>query len=1159
MPDVAVAPLDRSLTETPAARAAHEQDLASDPAVSAFVSAHAGAGKTKLLVDRLLRLMLAGDKPADPARILCLTFTKAAAAEMAIRLHARLGDLATAPAAALDERLKALSIVPTAAARARARALFAEVLDLPGGMRINTIHAFCQSLLRRFPLEARLSPHFRLVEEADARAALDQAREAVLPTAPPDAIAALAGLISAEGFAALVRLLERHRDVLRPALALPAPALRAALRRVVGVTADSAEKLIADAVTWPAEAHLRHALKRVAAHGSPAVAERAARLLGWLNLPADLRAEHWDQWQGTLFLKDGKPSAVSQFCNLKLARDHADIQPTIAAEQARIASVMEQQRALAAADASAALLTLAAPVLAAYAGTKLRAGLLDYEDLINCTRALLADGGAAWVKYKLDGGIDHLLLDEVQDTAPPQWDVTDALTDDFFSGAGARDDAHRTVFAVGDEKQSIYGFQGAVPEEFSRHRRRYEAQVTAAGKRWHKDALLDVSFRSTAPVLEVVDAVFAQPEAAAGVRDAAPMRHVVRRAGQAGSVELWPLAPRPETTTPAPWAIPEHYSRAESAQKLLVEALADWIRDQTSGWRMLESENRPLSPGDVLILVRRRGDFDRALVGALKKRGVPVAGLDRMMLTEQPAVQDLMSLCAALLLPTDDLSLAEMLVSPLGGLSDDSLMDLAAGRGGTPLWDALRARRAERADWRAAHDFFATLLARADYGGPHALLCEALGPLGGRARLFARLGPEASEPIDELLAAALHYAALHPASLQGFLHWLRQSGAEVKREAEAAGGTVRIMTVHGAKGLEAPLVILPDTCALPPDEDRVHWTTDPLTGVPLFLWAPRAEMHCNATVALKDAAATRRAAEHNRLLYVALTRARDHLLICGWQPRGDVPPTSWYAMVEAGLRVADATAAPHVWGTSLHLAAPQTADAEIGKRSTETAAVTLPAWVGAAPLWQPSKPPPEPAVPRPLSPSRPDGALLGPVPPARSPLLRATGAVAERGTLIHALLQYLPDLPAADRPAAAHEFAARALPAEAADIAAGVLALLEHPDFAPLFGPGSRAEQALTGLVDGTIITGRVDRLVIGPDAVLVADYKTSRTPPASPERVPVLYLRQLAAYRAVLRKLYPGRQVRCALVWTEGPTFMAIPQAVLDSHAPAAPKEESK
>jgi len=1134
--------------ENPTARAEQEQRLASAPTVSAFVSAHAGAGKTKLLVDRLLRLMLCG---AEPSRILCLTFTKAAAAEMAIRLHHRLGRFATASPASLDDHLKALLITPSDALRSRARALFAEVLDLPGGMRISTIHAFCQSLLRRFPLEARLAPHFRLVEEADARGALDQAREAILPTVPPDAIAALAGLATADGFAALVAHLERHRDRLRGVLALPAPAQRAALRRTLGVSAESIEHLIADSVTWPAEARLRHALQRTQRHGSPAVAEKAARLLGWLNLPPALRAEHFDQWPAILCRKDGASSAISQFCNAALDKMHPDIRPEIAAEQARVQKILEQKRALACVDASAALLTLAAPVLVAYEAAKNRAGLLDYEDLIRRTNELLVDPGAAWVKFKLDGGIDHLLLDEVQDTAPIQWDVTDALTDDFFSGEGARDGVERTVFAVGDKKQSIYGFQGAEPAEFARHRDRYSRLVGDAGKTW-RESVLDVSFRSAAPVLTAVDAVFAQPEAAAGVGDGEILRHVVKRAGQAGSVTLWPLAPRPELPAPEPWSVPTTYSTGRSAPETLVEALADWIRDQTNGARILASADRKLTAGDILVLVRRRGAFDRALVRALKKRAVPVAGLDRMVLTEQPAVQDLMSLCEALLLPGDDLSLAEMLVSPLGGLSDDSLMHLSAGRA-DPLWDVLRSRAAERPDWQAAHDFFATLLARADYCGPYALLGEALGLLGGRARLFARLGPEAAEPVDELLAAALHYAALHPPSLQGFLHWLRQSGAEIKREPEAAGDTVRIMTVHGAKGLEAPLVILPDTVALPPDDDRLQWTRDPQTGVELFLWAPRAELQGEATQALKSQAADRRAAEYNRLLYVALTRARDHLLICGWQPRGDLPPASWYAMAEAGLRAAGATQAMHEWGSQFALEAPQIAPPDAPTTTHAISVAKLPAWAGAAPLWRPIPPPLEPAVPQPLAPSRPEGISLGRVPAARSPLLRAPGTRADRGTLIHALLQHLPDLPAAARRAAATNFAARALPAEAAAIADAVIAILDHPDLAPLFAPGSRAEQALTGLVDGQIVTGRIDRLAIRPDAVLIADYKTSRAPPDSPAQAPVLYLRQLAAYRAVLRSLYPDRAISCALVWTEGPKAMIIPDALLDRHAPGA------
>ncbi len=1146
-------PMDAML---PAARAQQEQLAASDPTVSAFVSAHAGAGKTKLLIDRLLRLMLSG---ADPARILCLTFTKAAAAEMAIRLQRRLAEFVTLPDASLDDKLKSLLITPTPEARARSRALFAQVLDLPGGMRISTIHAFCQSLLRRFPLEAGISPHFRLVEEHDAREALDAAREAYLPHAPPEAIAALAGLAGAEGFAGLTALLERKRDCLADILALPPDVRRAAFARAAGAVTATEAELIARAVTWPEEPSLREALRRCRLFGSPGVIEKAADMEGWLNLPPAERAEYWDKWVEHLFTADGSHRAASKFCNPKLSAVHPDICHATTAEQDRVAEILQSARALRCAEASAALLDLAAPIMSAYAQTKRQGGLVDYDDLIRRTKTLLADGRAAWVKYKLDGGIDHLLLDEVQDTSSPQWDVTDALAEDFFSGESARSTAPgegpaRTIFAVGDIKQSIYSFQGAEPGEFDTRRARYAARVRASGRQW-RETVLDVSFRSTAPVLLALDAVFAAPGSACGVCGPGGLSHLPNRVGQAGSVTIWPLAPRPEATPIVPWSIPHTNQGATSAPEELVRHLARWIAGQIAGGVMLQSAGRPVRAGDFLVLVRRRGQFDRALVRELKKQGVNVAGLDRMKLTEQLAVQDLVSLCHALLLPQDDLSLAEMLTSPLGNLSDDSLMQLAVGRPGS-LWDALRIRAGERVEWRAAADFFAALLARVDYARPYALLAEALGPLGGRARLFARLGPEAAEPVDELLASAQAYAAQHAPSLQGFLHWLDRSGAEVKREADAGGDVLRIMTVHGAKGLEAPIVILPDTVGLPPDEDRVHWTADPQTGAELFLWVPNKSLRCAAVDGLRAGSNAKRLEEYNRLLYVAMSRARDHLLVCGWQPRGDVPDQAWYAQILAGLQNAGATAQPHLWGPALSLAAPQSAPAEPDTSRAASQAEAVPSWAGAAPDWRPRALPEEPALPRPLAPSRPESATWGGVPPARSPLARQPeGGAGARGSLVHALLQHLPATAPERWEAAALAYAAQSLPeTEARALTVQVLAVLHAPAMAPLFAPGSQAEQGLSGVVQGRVMSGRVDRLAVLPGRVLVADYKTQRMPPAKPADVPVLYLRQMAAYRALLRQLYPGREVGCVLVWTEGPVAMTLPDELLDRHVPGAP-----
>jgi ATP-dependent helicase/nuclease subunit A len=507
----------------------------------------------------------------------------------------------------------------------------------------------------------------------------------------------------------------------------------------------------------------------------------------------------------------------------------------------------------------------------------------------------------------------------------------------------------------------------------------------------------------------------------------------------------------------------------------------------------------------------------------------------------------LLALCDTLLLPEDDLSLACVLTSPLGELADDDLMALAIGREGS-LWSALRQRRHERPNWARAAGFIEALLARVDYVAPHALLVEALGPLGARARLLGRLGPEAAEPLDELLGAAIAYAAAHPPSLQGFIHWLRQAGAEVKRQAEEAGRSVRVMTVHGAKGLQAPLVILPDTTSLPPEGGGLVWDGD----VPL--WSPRAELRCAAVSRLKEAGQQARMEEYNRLLYVALTRAEDRLLVCGWQTRRDVPEKSWYESVRRGMQALGAgeqalTQIGDPWdGPVLVHDVPQLVPPRASVAAKDTGPLALPTWIGGPPGWRPHTAPTEPPRPVPLAPSRPSDVMLGPVPHAASPVAGDGGAL-ERGRLIHELLQHAPNLPIEERPdAIARTLKAASAPA---GLLQEVMGIIDHPALAPLFGPQGRAEQPLSGLMHGTVVSGIVDRMAVLPDSVLVADYKTNRDAPARPEDTPVLYLRQMAAYRAVLSAIFPGRAVLCHLVWTRSATVMRLPDGLLDAHAP--------
>ncbi|MBV8096133.1 MAG: UvrD-helicase domain-containing protein, partial [Acetobacteraceae bacterium] len=605
---------------SPRERANLAQQTAADPSVSAFVAASAGSGKTKLLTDRLLRLMLAG---AAPERIQCLTYTKAAAAEMALRLQRTLGEWVRLSDPELDRRLRERGVEPTPERRQAARELFARVLDLPGGMRIGTIHAFCQSVLRRFPLEASLSPHFRLLEDRDAAQAQQQARETMLAESRSEAEAAaldrLAGLIRAEAFSESAVKLGEDRKRLKAALDL-GPGLEAAQRRALGLTGASEAEIRAGKACWPGQEQLQTAASIVAARGSPKCAEKAAQILDWLGAGPQEREENWDRWRNLFLTEAGAARGDNTFVNEKLDAVDPGLRPVFSAEAARILRIDDACCALEVAATSAALVILAGPVLKAYEDRKQAGSLLDYEDLIDRASRLLVNPGAAWVLYKLDGGLDHLLIDEAQDTSPGQWDIVRALTAEFFAGDGARD-SRRTVFAVGDRKQSIFSFQGAVAAEFDRSCAALAGQVENSGMAFETVAL-DVSFRSTAPVLALVDTVFSNPAAAQGV--ALPgegLEHHPYRAGHAGSVELWPLVPAPEPDRPEPWPVPQKNHGLKSGPRILAERIADWLRDQFEGRRMLESRARPLGPGDVLVLVRRRGAFDRALVRALKCRG----------------------------------------------------------------------------------------------------------------------------------------------------------------------------------------------------------------------------------------------------------------------------------------------------------------------------------------------------------------------------------------------------------------------------------------------------------------------------------------------------------------------------------------------------------
>ncbi len=1130
--------------------ATDRQIAASDPKSSVWVAASAGTGKTRVLTDRVLRLLL-DDTP--PGRILCLTFTRAAAAEMANRLHGDLSHWAICGDAELFSALRALTgRAPSGEEPERARRLFARVLDVPGGLKIQTIHAFCESLLARFPLESGIPPHFLVIDERTSAELLNEARDQVLTRARTDVALAgslrhLTAQVAEDRFGDMTRELTAERSRLERLFHRfgdSLVAVSAAVREALGLGVDEDEAAIvaaAGGLSRPVAERLR-VVAGAMLEGSKTDRRHGALIGEWLENP-ERRVDLFPGYVSA-FLTQGGARRTSLIHKTALETAPDDVASVLGGEADRLEAVTARIRdARTAADTLAAL-HLGYALLHTYDEVKRRQALLDYDDLITRARQLLTrpDVGP-WVHYKLDGGLDHVLIDEAQDTNDEQWQVIASLTDEFFAGTGARD-AGRTVFAVGDAKQSIYSFQRADPHLFAQWRDRFGARISGAGGAWRPLELVH-SYRSAPPVLSLVDEVFGPPEARAGlVFDDAEIDHIPHRVGQAGLVELWPAEQPHDSAEPEAWDPPVGQVRDLAPSVRMARKISRRIGDWLRRGERLESRDRPVRPGDVMILVQRRAGFVEEMVHALKRADIPVAGADRMILTEQLPVMDLVSLGRFSILPGDDLSLAETLKSPLFGFGDEALFDIAWDRGGKSLWAALRDRRSRSSAYAGAVRTLEGILAVADHVPPYEFFARLLGPGEGRQKLVSRLGPEVNDPIDEFLALCLRFERLHVPSLQGFLQWVTAGETEVKRDLELGRDEVRVLTVHGAKGLQAPVVFLPDTCRVPRESGGIHWIGD--GGLDLPLWPARRDREGGMARAAREAARHRQEQESRRLLYVALTRTEDRLYVGGFEGVQGRPSGCWYDMIARAMGDIGTPAEDPEGRDILVLRTEQS-------RAPDRTGARVAPTQGEAPLppWARATAPPEPSPPFPLTPSRPEGAETA----VRSPIGPDSGARFRRGRLVHRLLELLPEIPRERRPAAALELLSNPLhevePDAREEIAGVALGVLEDPSFAPLFGPGSRAEVEIAGVEGERVVSGRIDRLLVADDSVLVVDYKSDRPAPESAEKVAPVYLHQLAAYRGILARIYPTRTIRCALLWTDGPTLMEIGSETLAAHAP--------
>ncbi|MBS1182119.1 MAG: addA [Proteobacteria bacterium] len=1128
------------------------QLLATDPAASAFVSANAGSGKTWVLTRRVIRLLLDG---VDPGRILCLTFTKAAAAEMSGRIFDELGRWA---GLADDELIKVLSDLEgglVASDRlAPARRLFARAIETPGGLKIQTIHAFAEALLQRFPIEAGLDGRFRVLDDARAADLYAEARAELLSAcaANPDSPEgqALATLVATAGDEALDRALRavvRARDDLtaffagHPSTDRALSTLSQALGAPAGASPDSllAEMMASPDFSGPFLSRLIDALDASKSKSMPALADSFRAAL------AAADAEAWRRlWRGLFLTAKGEPR------KRPYTKDVVDVLPEANERFEREAQrLVDLERALSATlwgMRSAALLRLADRLIGLIEAKKARLGLLDFDDLIERAAALLSRSDAAeWVQYKLDEGLDHVLVDEAQDTSPRQWQIVEALTGEFSAGEGARSGRRRTVFAVGDEKQSIYSFQGAAPHLFGQTRRTLGRRLADAHLPVH-DLRLTLSFRSTTAVVGAVDAVFRSPGAHAGLStDAGPTVHETVRGREPGLVELWPAVGKLPAPPPGNWEDPVDATNTASPAVRLASRVADEIAGWLRSGTRIAATGIPIRPGNVLVLVRKRGAFVEAVNRALKQRDVAVAGADRLDVVGHIVTQDLLAAARVALLPEDDLTLATVAKSPLVGLSEEALFRLAHGRPGR-LWDAVRHHAARGdADAEALRSVVALWMSRADRGEPFVFLSRLVGPDGGRAAYRARFGREADEVIDELLTLALAYEGEETAGLSGFIDRLAKGGELIRRELDAERDEVRVMTVHGSKGLEAPIVFLIDPGDKPASEKNLPDVLTVSDGPhPPLVWRQGGAFR---PAPVEDAAAAFIAAqeeEYRRLLYVGLTRARDRLIVAGLKGADEGADRRWHGLVETALsneaetvKDPDGTVIAWRWHARNEdpPAPPQPVPAPIAEPAP------LPGWLTRKVAE---------AAPQPLrtAPSRaaPDHSGTAEVP--------FDPTAAARGTVLHRLIELLPDVEPAARAGAAERYLARLLPdlpeGERTELVRGLVALMAQPGLAQLFSPAARAEAAIAGSVAtpaGRMIavSGSVDRLLVEPRAVSIVDYKTAARPPRA---VPQRYILQLALYRAVLGHLWPDRPVRAAILWTTVARLDEVAPMALDA-----------
>ena len=1089
------------------------------PLTSAWASASAGTGKTRLLTNRVLRLLL---EDTPPEKILCLTFTKAAAAEMKHRIFNKLSDWATASDTELMKELQILlESSPTPSILDTARRLFLYVLDSPEGIRIETIHAFCQSLLKRFPIEANILPHSTIISDKEKQLLLEEIRINLLKNKHNDpelnqALRTIAWRFHDNSFLSFLHnLIESNRKAITLVSEQDTNILiNKTFSKLNASPTKTVESLIEDFCSFSKSQHqvLKNAVITLQSGGKKDknLAENIAK---WLQAHAKERVDLFHSYIHCFLTQKNEPR--KQLMSKALTESHPHDFQTLLNEQERIIIALDDIKSQHVATLTKALLIIIQTIVKEYDAIKNNQGMLDYDDLIEHTTALLHKSDASmWILYKLDGGIDHILVDEAQDTSQQQWNIIQALTEDFFSGASSTD-ILRSIFVVGDEKQSIYSFQGAEPRLFHLMQSAYADKVTKANKHW-SNVRLEKSYRSTEPILTLVDTLFSNSELKKAISFSAPnIKHDVHRKDSPGKIQIWELEKQEKKQSEDNiWPLPIQQEKINDPQITLAEKIGDTIKTWLDSKQFLASKNRAIQPSDIMILVRRRGEFVHHIIRALKQRSIPVAGIDRMRLTEHLAIQDLIAIGNTLLLPDDDLTLATLLKSPLIGLNEEQLFTLCYGRNEKSLWASLFEKQNEHPKYKNAFSILQDLMKKAQILPLFELYSYILESLKLRTKLIQEQGDEVNDPINEFLTLITEYEKSHPSCLQGFIHWLSQGTLEVKRDPEHSSNEIRIMTIHASKGLQAPIVFLPDTTQLPINRSQFLWINEN-EDTPLMFWSPDALMEPHYCKTIKQRSHLLEMEEYYRLLYVAITRPEDELYICGWEQRNSLSEKSWYHLLLQSIK--------KLVGQEATLPLTYT---NIEKDQYNQSQETFQDIKQTTPLPQ--------IFLEPI-----DQMLQKDNDAPNEHTTEFTQSIAHfdqiaKGIAAHKLLELLPEIETHMRRQAAERYIEGYKETikdtkTRSNIVDSVMQILEDEKYAFLFSKQSKAEVPIIGKINNSPVLGQIDRLVFHKGDIWIIDYKTGTPQPT----IPKTYQKQLTTYKTLLENIFPNSKIHAAILWT--------------------------